>query len=73
MGETMDKTIRSQKSNKEYFHTLGIIDLAKLLHGFCENGEKCYFCPLFESSCAGVDASVDNWIDWLEKPKEDER
>ena len=70
-GKTMiDKTIRRPTSNKEHFHDLHIYELAELLYGFCTNGKRCYFCPLYEESCAGVDASVSDWVKWLDKPWE---
>ena len=69
----IDKTIRRPTSNKEHFHDLHIYELAELLCGFCNNSERCYFCPLYEKDCAGVDASVNDWVEWLDKPMMIER
>lgn len=67
-----NKTGRRTMSRKEYILTMKNKDVAKLLHGFCENSERCYYCPLFTVDCAGVDASEEDWEAWLDKPAERE-
>lgn len=46
-------------------------DLAHFLHGFCENQEHCYFCPLYDKACGGVDSTAEQWLDWLKRPAEE--
>lgn len=66
----VDRTIRRPTSNAEHIHNLSRVELAELLHSFCDNSKRCYFCPFYERDCAGIDASVYDWVYWLDKPTE---
>ena len=57
----------NETNNADRIRALDDVELAKLLFGFCDNSERCYFCPLYETDCGGQ-TSVEDWVDWLRKP-----
>ena len=52
-------------TNADRFRSMTDEGLAKLLHDFCKNSDRCWTCPLFDKACAGVRASCDEWIAWI--------
>lgn len=60
------------KTNADRIRAMSDEELAELFHGFCDNGERCVYCPLYEKSCAGVYSDVPKWLEWLQQPAEGE-
>ncbi|MBE6977640.1 MAG: hypothetical protein E7438_03250 [Ruminococcaceae bacterium] len=60
------------KTNADRIRAMSDEELAELFHGFCDNGERCVYCPLYEKSCAGVHSDVPKWLEWLQQPAEGE-
>jgi hypothetical protein len=59
-------------TNADRIRAMSDEELAELFHGFCDNGERCVYCPLYEKSCAGVHSDVPKWLEWLQQPAEGE-
>ena len=59
-------------TNADRIRAMSDDELAELFHGFCDNGERCVYCPLYEKSCAGVHSDVPKWLEWLQLPVEGE-
>ena len=63
------KTMNNGITNAEYLLSMKKEELARLLLDFCENSERCYFCPFNKIVCGG-ESSVEEWVEWLDKPLE---
>ena len=64
--------VEAPKTNADRIRAMSDEELAELFHGFCDNGERCVYCPLYEKSCAGVHSDVPKWLEWLQQPAEGE-
>ena len=53
-------------TNAERFRSMTDDELAKLLFGFCDNSERCYFCPLYDVSCGGQ-TNEETWQDFMKQ------
>lgn len=60
------------QTNADRIRAMSDEELAELFYGFCDNGERCVYCPLYEKSCAGVHSDVPKWLEWLQQPVEGE-
>ena len=58
-------------TNADRIRAMSDEELAELFHGFCDNGERCVYCPLYEKSCAGVHSDAPKWLEWLQQPCEE--
>ena len=70
--EYVEKLFMPPMTNADRIRAMSDDELAELFHGFCDNGERCVYCPLYEKSCAGVHSDVPKWLEWLQQPAEGE-
>lgn len=70
--EHKEKPFMPPQTNADRIRAMSDEELAELFHGFCDNGERCVYCPLYEKSCAGVHSDVPKWLEWLQQPAEGE-
>lgn len=72
LHEHKEKPFMPPMTNADRIRAMSDEELAELFHGFCDNGERCVYCPLYEKSCAGVHSDVPKWLEWLQQPAEGE-
>lgn len=63
---------KPKQTNADRIRAMSDEELAELFHGFCDNGDRCVYCPLYEKKCAGVHSDEQAWIEFMRQPVEGE-